>query len=329
MTTISVSLDDIETKTKAALLAHGATEPVAKTMAQVVRAAEANGNVICGLYYVESYCVQLVSGRVDKAASPIVSHPRPGITLVDAANGFPQPAFEVARAQAVAATRKNGTSSLILRRAHTATAVGWFTAELAREGLIAIGMTNASAIVAPPGGTARTLGTNPIAMAMPDGQGGIAMQFDFATSATALGHVTQAMAAGRSIPEGWAIDAKGVPTTDPAEAVKGALLPAAGHRGFGIGLMVEMLTGVLTGAALSTEVSALKAPDGAPHNLSLHLLLIDPEAVSGAEVWSGLSRLQARMEAQPGARLPGTSGRHLDPVEVPTGLWDTILKLAS
>lgn len=329
MTTTPITLDQIETTTQQALTAHGATPEVATIMASAVRAAEANGNVICGLYYVESYCQQLITGRVDKAATPLITKPRPGIVAVDAANGFAQPAFMAARDEAIRTTRAQGTTSLVIHRAHTCTALGWFTASMAKAGLIAIGMTNASAIVAPPGGSKRTLGTNPIAMAVPDGKGGIAFQFDFATSATALGHVTQAAARGEQIPQGWAIDATGTPTTDPAEAVKGALLPAAGHRGFGIGLMVELLTGVLTGAALSTDTAALKAPEGSPHNLSQHMLLIDPEAVNGAHIWESLNRLATSIEEQEGARLPGTTGRHLNPVNVPTSLWQTIQTLAT
>ena len=94
-------------------------------------------------------------------------------------------------------------------------------------------MTNASAVVAPPGGRRRIVGTNPIAFAVPDGAGGAAMAFDQSTTQVALGKVTMAKAAGRPIPEGWALDANGRPTTDPDAALAGSLAPAGRSQGLG------------------------------------------------------------------------------------------------
>ena len=89
--------------------------------------------------------------------------------------------------------------------------------------MIGFGFTNASPIVAPPGGKTRVIGTNPIAFSVPDGEGGTAMQFDQSTTAVALGKITIAKAAGEKIPEGWALDEHGRPTTDPEEALRGVL----------------------------------------------------------------------------------------------------------
>ena len=106
----------------------------------------------------------------------------------------------------------------------------------------------------PPGGTTPVLGTNPIAMAVPDGQGGVAFQFDFSTSAIAMGKITMAAAAGEPIPLGWAVDANGEPTTDAKAALEGSMLSAGGYKGYGFGLMAELLAGALTGSRLSVEV---------------------------------------------------------------------------
>lgn len=115
-------------------------------------------------------------------------------------------------------------ASLAVGHAHTCTSLGFFTGQIAREGLIGIGFTNASPIVAPPGGKTRVIGTNPIAFSAPDGKGGIALQFDQSTTTVALGKITMAKAAGESIPDGWALDADGAPTTDPAKAPAGSLV---------------------------------------------------------------------------------------------------------
>ena len=320
-----ISIAEIEDRTKAALIRHGAADWIAAEVACAVGRAEATGNVICGLYYLESYCQQLRTGRVKGDVDPVVTRPRPGAVRVDARFGFAQPAFARARAVAVAAARDYGTATLAVGHAHTCTSLGYFTEQLAREGLIAIGFTNASPIVAPPGGKARVIGTNPIAFSVPDGQGGIAMQFDFSTSAVALGKITMARAAGETIPPGWAVDAAGNPTTDPEAALSGALLSAGGHKGWGFGLMAELLAAGMTGGVNSLDVKPLKAPEGPPHDLGQFYILIDP-AVS-PDFAARFARLADAVAEEEGARLPGARVTGLDAAEVPEPLWQSVLAL--
>ena len=122
-----LSLDDIENATFQALTAHGAEAWIAHAVADAVGKAEAVGNRICGLYYLESYCQQLASGRVDGRVAPVVTRARPGVVEVDAGFGFAQPAFAQGLPQAVAAARENGTASLAICHAHTCTSLGYFT----------------------------------------------------------------------------------------------------------------------------------------------------------------------------------------------------------
>lgn len=289
---------------KRALAAHGARPDVARSVARALATAEAEGNRICGLIWVEGFCRQLASGRVDGQAQPALSQPRPGVVVVDAQRGFPQPAFDLGLAPAVAACRALGVASLRVRRGHTAAALGYFTERLAAEGVVAIGATNSMAAVAPPGGRRPVLGTNPIAFAAPDGAGGVGLQVDLSTSATALGSVRAAQAAGAPIPEGWAVDAEGRPTTDPAAALAGALAPAGGHRGFGVGLMVELLAAVLTGSTLSADAPPAYDADGPAHDLGQHYLLLDPAATPGEGATAALNRL-TDVVVDAGGRAPG------------------------
>ncbi|MEP4292063.1 MAG: Ldh family oxidoreductase, partial [Rhizobiaceae bacterium] len=201
-----LSLDEIEQTTKAALERHGALTWIAEEVARAVRKAEAVGNRICGLYYLESYCQQLQTGRVDGSAEPVVTQPKPATIVVDAKFGFAQAAFSRGIPAALQAARENGVASLAICHAHTCTSLGYFTEQIARRGLIGLGLTNASPIVAPPGGKSRVIGTNPTAFSVPDGNGGIAMQFDQSTTTVALGKITMAKAAGEAIPLGWALD---------------------------------------------------------------------------------------------------------------------------
>ncbi|WP_050929373.1 Ldh family oxidoreductase [Aestuariivita boseongensis] len=321
-----VSLKDIHAVTSRALTAHGAAEWVAHAVADAVAEAEATGNRICGLYYLESYCQQLRTGRVKGDVDPVVTRPRPGVVQVDGKLGFAQSAFQRALPQALEAAREMGTVQLAVGHTHTCTSLGFFTGQIARAGMIALGMTNASPIVAPPGGKTRVIGTNPIAFSVPDGQGGVAMQFDQSTTTVALGKITMAKAAGERIPEGWAVDADGRPTTDPEAALAGSLVSMGGYKGWGFGLMAELLAAGMTGSVTSREVRPLKAPEGPPHDLGQFYLIIDPSAAPGfAET---VRRVADAVAEDAGARMPGQNRVLNDPVSVDPVAWDLALQLA-
>jgi (2R)-3-sulfolactate dehydrogenase (NADP+) len=323
-----ISLDDIEGHSRQALIAHGAAPFQAGEVARAIRRAEETGNVICGLYYLESYCQQLVSGRVNGTVEPQISQPRPGAVLADACFGFAQPAFARALDTAVQAARANGIASMAVAHAHTCTSLGFFTEQIAAHGLIGIGATNASAIVAGPGGVQPVLGTNPIAMTIP-GPDAPVMHADFSTSAVALGRITMAKAAGQAIPDSWGVDANGNPTTDPNAVLQGgALQSAAGPKGWALGLLVEMLAAGLTGGVNSLDVKGLKAPDGPPHDLGQFYILIDPDAQGGA-LQDRFARVADAVAKAPDLRIPGAQRRMFDPVDVPDALWSTVKNLAS
>jgi (2R)-3-sulfolactate dehydrogenase (NADP+) len=321
-----VSLAEIEETTRAALLGHGAADWVAGEVTRAVVEAEATGNRICGLYYLESYCQQLRSGRVKGDVEPLVTRPRPGFVAVDGRMGFAQAAFARALPTALTAARENGTASLAVGHTHTCTSLGFFTGQIARAGLIALGMTNASPIVAPPGGKTRTIGTNPIAFSVPDGKGGIAMQFDQATTTVALGRITMAKAAGEPIPEGWALDSEGRPTTDPDAALKGSLVSIGGYKGWGLGLMAEVLAAGMTGSVTSRGVNPLKAPVGPPHDLGQFYLIVDPGASDSFA--ARLAEVAAAVAEDEGARMPGQGKTLATAVDVPEDLWALVRRLA-
>ncbi|WP_293440945.1 Ldh family oxidoreductase [Planktotalea sp.] len=326
-----ISVTEIEAITCKALVAHGAAEWIAAEMAQAVAWAEARNNRICGLYYVESYCQQLVSGRVSGTVDPVVTYPLASRIEVDASNGFAQPAFEKALDQAVAVARETGTVNVAIHRAHTCTALGYFTEKAAQKGMIAIGMTNASPIVAPPGGKIRVIGTNPVSFAVPDGKGGVAMGFDQSTTTVALGRITMAKAAGEHIPEGWAVDIYGQPTTDPEAALKGSLTSLGGmeqgYKGWGFGLMVELLAAGMTGGDASRNVKALKAPEGEPHGLGQFFMLIDPSA--SPAFYDRLSQVSEATAENTGSRMPGQNKVLNEAVDVPKALWALMQSLSN
>ena len=135
---MKITVQEIEAKSKAALIAHGAADMQAGHVARAVARAEALGNVICGLYYLESYCTQLASGRVSGTVYPIVSKPRLGAVKSDAQFGFAQPAFAAGLAPAVSTTRDNGIASYAISNAHTCTPLRYFTEQIAAHRLIPV-----------------------------------------------------------------------------------------------------------------------------------------------------------------------------------------------
>ena len=323
----TVSLQDIESTTRKALEAHGADGWIAVEVADAVAQSEAVGNRICGLYYLESYCQQLLSGRVKGAVEPGVARSRPGVVEVDAAFGFAQPAFRRGLPEALKAATENGTATLAVCHAHTCTSLGYFTAQIARAGMIGFGMTNASPIVAAPGGKSRVLGTNPMAFSVPDGKGGIAMQFDQSTTTVALGKITMAKAAGEKIPLGWAIDSDGEPTTDPAAALAGSLVSMGGYKGWGFGLMAELLASGMTGSRVSSDVTPLKAPEGTPHDLGQYYWLIDPTVSD--DFYTRMAQVAEAVANDAGSRMPGQYTQPASDVDVDDQLWESVLALAA
>ncbi len=323
---MKISITDIYDASYAALKAHGAGETQAVEVAKAVARAEALGNIICGLYYLESYCTQLASGRVNGTVDPVISQPKPSAIMADAKFGFAQPAFSAALPKAIETAKANGVATLAVAHAHTCTSLGYFTEQIAGAGLIGLGFTNASPIVAPPGGNKAVIGTNPFAMSVP-GDGKMAMHFDFSTSAVALGKITMAKAAGKEIPLGWAVDADGNPTTDPEAAIKGSLVSAGGYKGWGFGLMVELLAAGMTGSVNSLDVSGLKLPDGKPHGLGQFYILMDP-GTYGDHFTDRFARVAEAVAEQEGARIPGASRTEMTEVDVPDALWALVTGLA-
>jgi len=195
--------------------------------------------------------------------------------------------------------------------------------------MLAIGFTNASAVVSPPGGNKAVIGTKPIAMSVPAKQGGVAFQFDQSTSAVALGKITMAAAANESSPLGWAVDADGEPTTDPHAALKGSLVSTGGYKGYGFGLMAEVLAAAVTGSVSSMNVKGLKVPEGEPHNLGQFYFIVDPQSVSGDAFWDRLATLSDAIGEQEGARLPGSQRTLPESVSIESAIWTLTQSLAS
>lgn len=275
----------------------------ARSVARALVAAEADGLKGHGLSRVPSYAVQAKAGKVDGHARPVVSRPKPSIVAVDAAHGFAYPAIEAAIAALPEVARANGLAAAPIRRSHHCGAAGAPVERLAEQGFVAMLFANTPAAMAPWGGTTGVFGTNPIAFACPlPGRAPIVV--DMSLSKVARGNIVAARQRGESIPEGWAVDADGQPTTDAEAALKGTMVPLGDAKGTALALMVELMAAGLTGATYAAEASSFLDDEGGPPGTGQLILVFDPAAF-GTGALDRFAALAGMIEAQPGARLPG------------------------
>jgi (2R)-3-sulfolactate dehydrogenase (NADP+) len=276
----------------------------AALVADALVGAELTGQGGHGLRRVPSYGAQAASGKIDGHAVASAERTRPGVLAIDAANGFAYPALALAMEALPEMARAQGIAVAGVRRSHHAGVTGLFVEELARQGLVAMMLVNTPAAIAPWGGARALFGTNPIAFAAPV-PGAEPIVIDLSVSRVARGNIMAAGQKGEPIPEGWALDAGGNPTTDPAAALGGTMVPMADAKGAALALMVELLAAGVTGANYAAEASSFFTADGPPPGTGQFLMVLDPEAMGGAAALGRIGALAAAIEGEPDARLPG------------------------
>lgn len=299
-----MTLDEVETLAQQTLARAGATAAQALPVARSIRAAERDGMRSHGLLYLPVYAEHLTCGKVDGRALPSLERPRPGAIVVDAAHGFAHPAIDLGLPALIDAARASGIAALTLHRSYNCGLLGHHAQRIAEAGLLGLCFTHAPASISPVGGKVPVIGTNPFALGLPNGNGGARFVIDQSASVVAKSEVLLRARRGEAIPEGWALDAEGRPTTDPDAALKGSMLPSGGVKGFGMGLMVEVLASALAGAASSREASPFSGPAGGPPATGQCFIAIDPGAFADGFV-ARIESLAAAITAQAGARLPG------------------------
>ena len=300
----AISLIEAQNLGEKILMGHNVGQRnAALTIASLLR-AEMEGLPSHGFSRIPYYAAQAAAGKVDGHAVPLVERPRPGVVTVDACCGFAFSAFADGLPVAAQAARESGVALLAVRNSHHAGVLGFPVADLAEQGLVALGFANSPASLAPYGGTKVTFGTNPLAMACPR-KNAPPLVIDLSMGLLARGKILQAAKKGELIPEGAAVDAQGNPTRDPAKAFDGALLPFGGPKGYALALIVEIMSATLTGAALAIEASSLFTPDGPAPRLGQSFLIMDPAATAGANFVDRVEQLLTFITDQPGTRLPG------------------------
>lgn len=300
----TLTLAEAETLVADALTRANSSETNARVVARALVAAEADGLKGHGLSRVPSYAAQARVGKVDGHAVPMLSQPRPGLLAVDAQHGFAYPALDLVTSHLPAIARAQGVAAAPIRRSHHCGAAGHPVEKLAEAGLVAMLFANTPSAIAPHGGSRAVFGTNPIAFACPlPGREPIVV--DLALSKVARGNIVAAKGRGEPIPEGWALDPEGRPTTDADAALKGTMVPLGDAKGTALALMVELLAAGLTGATYAADSSTFLDTDGGPPGTGQLFIAFDPDGF-GPGALERFAALAASIEEQDGARLPGS-----------------------
>jgi (2R)-3-sulfolactate dehydrogenase (NADP+) len=278
--TVRLDLAEAVALCERAAVAAGASEETASALAKSVVAAEARGVKSVGLAHFLDYLSALEAGRIDGRAEPVITRPALAVYVSDAGGGAAHTAFERVADDLGKAARLFGVAIFVQKNAFTCGELGYFTGRLASDGLVAFAATNGPAVLAGAGSIKPVYCTNPMSFAAPV-EDGAPLVIDQSSSATAFVNIRQAAEEGREIPAGWAIDANGRPTTDPAAAMKGALLAFGGNRGANIALMVEVLAAGLSGANWSLDApwfaDGAESPATGLFLLAIAPTLIDPD----------------------------------------------------
>lgn len=229
-----------------------------------------------GIMLLPMYIERIRKGSVSLNTDVKIIEDKDATAVIDAQNILGQISARQSVELVTVKSKKFGLGCVAVRNAFHFGTAGRHALEISLLGCIGIVMCNTRPLLPAPGGAKAIVGNNPIAIAVPSIDGSQPVVTDMALSATAMGKIRMAEAAGQNIPLGWATDSQGVPTDDPVQAISGMLLPAAGPKGFGLAFMIELLCGGLSSGGISDEVNPLYGNLTEPYGSSHLFLAIDP-----------------------------------------------------
>jgi len=285
-----------------ALARAGANAAAAQAAGRALVLAERDDLPSHGLSRVTFYAAQLRSGKIAGDVSPSVETDG-AVVRVDARAGLAFPAIDAGIGAGLTAARDLGLAALSVANSHHFGVASHPVERIAEAGMIGLAFSNSPAAMAPWGGRRPLYGTNPVAFAAPR-RGHLPLVIDLSLSHVARGKVMLAQKAGRDIPEGWALDAEGNPTTDATAAMAGTMVPAGGAKGAALALMVELLCAGLSGGHFAFEASSLFSAAGTPPKLGHLILILDPARFAG-DFTARAEIMFAAIAEDPEARLPG------------------------
>jgi LDH2 family malate/lactate/ureidoglycolate dehydrogenase len=272
--TPAIPVDGLRTFTMDLLHAAGVAPAAARSVADGLIAADVEGQPSHGLMLLTMYIDRIAGGSVSPGGEGRIVSDSAGSLVIDAENALGQVTSERAVALALERTRQHGIAAVAVRNAFHFGAAGRWARMMAEAGCVGVALSNTRPLMPAPGGAERVVGNNPLAIAVPAADGHPVV-VDLALSAGVMGRIRLAEANGESIPDGWASDADGLPTTDPGQAIRGMLLPAGGPKGFALAAMIDILCGGLSSGAIGNEVRPLYGDPAEPYRCAHFFLAID------------------------------------------------------
>ena len=322
------------------LLAEGFAEDDARFLAEALVRTEMRGVRTHGLWFLPHYVGAARRGVVNVSPQPRIVAETAATAVIDADAALGHIAMKYACDIVADKARDAGAANVLVRNSNHFGAAGYFALLLAEQGLVGVLASNGPPIMSAPNGAGKLICNQPLSYGVPDPDGCGPIVFDVALSTVAGGRVAQFDARGETVPSGWLVDSHGESTTDASQLWSdGALTPAAGHKGFGLAVMIEILAGVLSGAAMMSRVGSLagSTPSGTGHWVNA----LDPGAFMPAEEFrERLASLRAEVHASARgigsdpARLPGEGARRAEllaesALQVDESLFVSLEKVAS
>ena len=303
-----LTLDNLRDHCAAVLVAAGLVEHQAWLVADSLVDAEARGISSHGVNRTRIYAERLRAGMLAAGAEPEVVKDRPGSVQIDAHNAIGHVGASAGMKLAIARAAEVGTCAVGVANSNHCGTLAYFTRQAAAQGLVAIAMSTAPTTMVYFGGRTRAVGTNPLSMAVPRPDGP-PIVVDMATSAVARGKISLAHQLGQEIPEGWAVDKDGVPTTDAATALAGSVVPFSGPKGSGLAMMIDLLAGAMVAGAWGDGIGNMYEDWTRAQRVGHLFIVLDPDA------WSGREGFMAQV---------GDFARHLHDLP-PAGGFDEVL----
>lgn len=284
----------------------GANPLMAEAAAKHLVRAEAHGLPTHGMSRVPFYCGFLKNGRADGAARPMMISDRAAVCLIDNRDGLPYESSEWAVTDVIQRARRNGIGFAGITNSAHVGVLGIHLLPVADAGMVGVAFTNSPAAIPAWGGKKALFGTNPVAFAFPRSSGD-PLVIDLALTTVVRGKIMLAMQKGEKIPEGWALDRNGKPTTDPREAIEnGSMFAIGGAKGAMLALSFELICASLTGAAIGPEADSFFSEKGNKPGIGHAFMAIDPGALAGHDrYFERVETMVTTMLADEGVRLPG------------------------
>ena len=308
---------------------------MAEAAARHLVRAEEQGLPTHGMSRVPFYCGMLRRGRADGAAEPRMQAERAGACLIDNRDGLPYVSAQWAVEEAIQRARRNGIAFAGVTNSAHVGVLGVHLAPVAEANMVGFAFTNSPAAIPAWGGKKPLFGTDPVAGIFPR-KGKAPIVVDLALTTVVRGKIMMAMRKGEKIPEGWALDRNGKPTTDPKEAIEhGSLFPIGGAKGAMLALMFELICAALTGSAIGPEADSFFSEEGNKPRIGQAFIVIDPAALAGMDrFYERVEAVVTAMLMDEGVRLPGSrrfqsEKKSRDGIEVPDELLAQIEKLCT